>query len=389
MISCPVCSASDALPLWKIRAVPLVSCQVLRSAAEARSIERGDLDLVACGDCGHVYNRGFEPERTRYAPGYENALGFSPRHRSEMDTISDRLIGDYGLHDKSVLEIGCGAGDFLSMICCKGPNRGIGYDPTQQTREQSAGRGMMTVRGEVFRGTAANPVDFVCARHVLEHLPDVADTLEMARACLKSTGRGYFQVPNGQAIFRRLSIWDLTYEHVSYFSATSLQRALWATGFAVLRLTESFGGQYLDADVAAAANAPNRAEHSSTEIWHAFPEAFEHMTGIWRRKLWRLLEESRRTIVWGAGSKAVTFLNLLDVQSGAGIDFAVDVNPRKAGRYIPGSAQQIVPPEFLRHYRPDTVIVMNGEYLPEIRGMLAALQVDSRLVVATPGRAHA
>ncbi len=389
MITCPVCSASEVVSLYTIRGVPRIGCQFVESAADARSAERGDLELVACGDCGHVYNRTFEPEWALYVPGYENALGFSARQRSEMETISNRLIHDYGLRDKSILEIGCGAADFLTMVCRKGPNRGVGYDPTQQTRVQAAGVGSVTVRGEAFRASQTCPADLVCALHVLEHLANVGQTLQFARASLKSTGIGYFQVPNGLAIFRRLNIWDLTYEHVSYFSPSSLRRALIAAGFAVLRLEESFGGQYLNADAAATADARVDAERPSEESWNGFSEAFERVTESWRREVARLFDDSRRTIVWGAGAKAVTFLNLLDVRSGGGVDYAVDINPRKAGRYIPGSAQQIVPPDFLRDYRPDTVIVMNGEYLPEIRRTLSAMQLDCRVIVATPGRPDA
>ena len=59
------------------------------------------------------------------------------------------------------------------------------------------------------------------------------------------------------------------------------------------------------------------------------------------------------------------------------------IDPRRAGRFIPGSAQPIVTPDFLREYRPDAVIVMNGEYLPEMRAALSAMNLDSSVMVAT------
>ena len=389
MISCPVCSASGVIPLCTVRGVPLIGCQFAESAARARSAECGDLELVACGDCEHIYNRVFEPEKVLYAPGYENALGFSARYRAEMETTADRLIHEYSLRDKSILEIGCGAADFLTTVCRKGANRGVGYDPTQKARVEAAGLGIVTVKSEAFRDRQEDPADLLCALHVLEHLSKVVEMLRLARARLKSTGVGFFQVPNGLAIFRGLNIWDLTYEHVSYFSSNSLHSALSAAGFSTLRLEESFGGQYLNADVASAAESRGCVERSTEEIWSVFPEAFERVTESWRRQLSRLFDEGSRTVVWGAGTKAVTFLNLLGVRSGGGVDYAVDINPRKAGRYIPGSAQQIVPPEFLRDYRPDTIIVMNGEYVPEIRHKLSALQLDCRLIVASPGQVDA
>jgi hypothetical protein len=58
----------------------------------------------------------------------------------------------------------------------------------------------------------------------------------------------------------------------------------------------------------------------------------------------------------------------------------VDINPRKHGMYVPGSGQQIVPPEFLKEYRPDAVIVMNSIYRNEIRSWTTALGVDATCI---------
>jgi hypothetical protein len=73
-------------------------------------------------------------------------------------------------------------------------------------------------------------------------------------------------------------------------------------------------------------------------------------------------------VVWGAGSKGVTFLNVLEV--GELIAYIVDLNPRKHLKYIADTGQQIVSPEFLLTYRPEVVIVMNPIYLEEIQTLL-------------------
>jgi hypothetical protein len=80
-------------------------------------------------------------------------------------------------------------------------------------------------------------------------------------------------------------------------------------------------------------------------------------------------------VVWGAGSKGVTFLNIFrDLQA---VTLVVDVNPRKQGKFVAGSGQQIVAPDLLRDYQPDVVLVMNALYLNEICDMLAALSVTA------------
>jgi hypothetical protein len=85
-------------------------------------------------------------------------------------------------------------------------------------------------------------------------------------------------------------------------------------------------------------------------------------------------------VLWGAGSKGVTFLNTID--STGVVDRAVDVNPRKHGMYVSGAGQPIVAPEDLVAEPPDAVLVMNPNYRDEIASQLAALGIDAELLVA-------
>ena len=83
--------------------------------------------------------------------------------------------------------------------------------------------------------------------------------------------------------------------------------------------------------------------------------------------------------MWGAGAKATTFLNLLRPVA---VDYVVDVNPRKHGKYVIGTGQRIVPPEFLREYLADEIICMNPNYLDEIACQARALGLRANLVPA-------
>src|SRR3546814_19519297 len=58
-------------------------------------------------------------------------------------------------------------------------------------------------------------------------------------------GVAFFEVPNALFVFDRLSVWDIIYEHVSYFTPNSLSRAFALAGYAVRHLEEAFGGQFL------------------------------------------------------------------------------------------------------------------------------------------------
>ena len=92
----------------------------------------------------------------------------------------------------------------------------------------------------------------------------------------------------------------------------------------------------------------------------SFAQKYQSRLKDWSCRLLKLESEGRKVVVWGAGAKGTTFLNLLRP---AAVDYVVDMNPRKHGKYIIGTGQQIVPPEFLREYQADEIICMNPNYL--------------------------
>ncbi len=114
--------------------------------------------------------------------------------------------------------------------------------------------------------------------------------------------------------------------------------------------------------------------------FEAFAEQHHRKLEDWRRTLQELREQGRTVVVWGAGSKGVTFLNALGANDL--IRYVVDLNPRKQGRFIAGTGQEIVPPEFLQGGAVDCVILMNPIYEKEVRERLRSLDLHPELLLA-------
>ena len=88
--------------------------------------------------------------------------------------------------------------------------------------------------------------------------------------------------------------------------------------------------------------------------------------------------DRRRAVIWGSGSKCVSFLTTLGIKDE--IEYVVDVNPYRHGKFILGAGKKIMPPEFLKEYKPDVTIVMNPVYCNEIRRMLADMGVATDVI---------
>ena len=395
---CPICAGHETKRFLAQRDVPVLVGVLWDDAASARDCPRGDIDLVFCRGCGFVWNDAFQQSRIDYTEAYNNSLFFSPTFRDYSADLVDRLVRTYDLHDKDVVDIGGGEGDFLRLLVAAGNNRGLGYDPTHVT-DAADEAAEIEWRQEYFGlgDEAELTADLVVSRFVFEHIEDPLGFLRTVREAIRRPSRTvlYFEVPNLDLIVRQGSVWDVIYEHVNYFGREALAEAFARSGFEILDVREPYQAQFLTIEARVAptdageTRAPGaepildgRRGRSDLEALDRDVEAFR--TSIttkvetWRERLARWRGEGVRVVAWGAGAKAVGFFNLTG--AGDAIASVVDVNPAKHGKHLPGTGHEVVPPGALVASPPDVVVLMNPIYRQEIAQTLAELNLSAELV---------
>lgn len=367
-----------------------VYCNVLwPTRGKALDCVKGTIRLAFCPSCGLMTNLAFEPERLDYNQNYENSLHFSPRFQTYAESLARHLIDRYDLRGKDIVEIGCGKGDFLALLCELGGNRGVGFDRSYASGRVSSavGGGIQFVQDFFSERYADYPCDLLCCRQTLEHIHTPTAFLSIIRRALgPRTGTTvFFEVPNGLFTLRDHGIWDIIYEHCSYFCPESLARVFRRCGFRVHEVRETYEGQFLCLEALPGDPAEDGLPEERAELERMardvtlFGENYRKKVEVWRRTLEQLRHSGKRAVVWGAGSKGITFLNTFRIPEG--LDYVVDINPHKQGMFAPGTGQRIVPPDFLRDYRPDVVLVMNPIYRDEIAQQTARLGLQVELLV--------
>ena len=380
---CPICDASQLQIFFRLKNIPLY-CNVIHTTQEsAINTDRADIDLAFCQNCGHVFNSTFDEARLDYDVSYENALGFSPRFLEYAQQQTSYLIDKYNLQDKTIIDIGCGQGDFLKMICHGNNNKGIGFDPSFRTENGDADLGdhIKIYQDYYSEQYARYSADLICSRQVLEHIYQPQEFITMIRNSIGARLQTnlFLEVPNVLYTLRDMGIWDLIYEHFSYYNAHSLRYLLTKQGFVVHDISETYVGQYLTAEAVpvngqAGGSAKNDEElHYIQGLVNQFSAAYDEKKKNWAMQLKQFASEGQRTVIWGSGSKGVTFLNALAIRKD--ITHVVDINPRKQDKYVAGTGQRIVPPSFLNELKPDNILVMNAIYLDEIKQTIDDLQL--------------
>jgi ABC-type Fe3+-hydroxamate transport system substrate-binding protein len=111
-----------------------------------------------------------------------------------------------------------------------------------------------------------------------------------------------------------------------------------------------------------------------------FAAEYRRKVGFWQARLRELKADGRRVALWGAGSKGITFVNV--VPGGDTVSCLVDLNPRKHGRFVPGTGQPVVAPEMLTRIQPDVILVMNPLYRDEIAQLARRIGSSAAVEVA-------
>ncbi|WP_198347975.1 class I SAM-dependent methyltransferase [Plantactinospora sp. KBS50] len=386
--TCVACGGGPLAPVADLGEVP-VECGVHwpdRAAALASPL--GRMRLAVCPDCAYVRNLAFDAAALNYDTGMDTNLHHSAAFRDFSTGLVRYLAGRYRLAGGTVLDVGCGQGEFLRELCRTAGCHGVGYDAMYAGIEGPDPSGAVLHRGHAPPDGDLPRYDLVTSRHWLEHLDDPYTFLLRLREHAGARPvYGYLEVPDAEYDLATAG-WEVIYPHVSYFAGYPLCRLVQRAGWRVVATGPLFDGMFRYVEISANAPAPTAAsrlparddrDRQLTAVG-GFAERHAAERRRWRATLARLVAGGDRPALWGAGSRGVQFLNLIDPERR--LAAVVDVNPRKWGRYLPVTGHRVDPPGTLAGLSPRTVVITNPAYRAEVSDALHELGVAAELLVA-------
>jgi SAM-dependent methyltransferase len=366
---------------YTLEQTPVTCGSIFETREEARAVPLARVDLVACNACSFVFNRTFQPELAEIGAQYETSQAASGHFGVFARSLASDWIARYGLAGKTVLEVGSGDGAFLARLLESGVRRVIGIDPLADVTKDDARTGGRTqVIAESFDESHLDlRADALVCRHTLEHIQDVSAFLGLVRrwAAAGPHRVALFELPATERVFAECAFWDVYHEHCNYFTADSLRYAFELAGLEVLALRRVYGEQYLVVE-ATARRSPRTPERPAVDAVLGVCEAFSRNVRAsveeCQSRLASLRAAAPPLMLWQGAAKTVGFLSVL--RDPGVVDGAVDINERRQGQFLPGSALPVYAPAELTRLRPGNIVLMNPVYLTEVRQTVLELDLD-------------
>ncbi len=355
----PLSKTNNTEIIYKQRPLPLFQNKVYTEQSHAIQAQMTEVILAKCKDTGFVFSADFDINRLNYDENYQNEQSNSPYFQSHLNNVIDFLTEHQKLQGK-VLEIGCGKGYFLNML----DERGIdiqGIDPTYE------GESPLIIKDYYSKDYAYLNADLIILRHTLEHIPEPLDFIQMIAEANEYRGKIYIEIPTFEWIAAHGAVEDVFYEHCNYFTRNTA-----ALLFEDSIIQHTFEGQYLA--ILADLKSVKKNIHKTNPI-----EEYEFDFEKTISKYAALLKKNSDMAIWGAGAKGSTFLNLMDPKREL-IKAVIDINPKKQQKFIGGSGHPIISPDEIKQFGIRHILIMNSNYISEIKNMVNDPEVSFDLI---------
>lgn len=310
-----------------------------------------------------VENDRFDAALIKYDENYQNSVILSVTFQEYLQNIV-HIIGARHAATTKIVEVGCGKGDFIAQLEANGFRNVTGYDETYDGTSPRIEKRYLTERDQIN-------AELLILRHTLEHIAKPHNFLQMLQKANSGQGTIFIEVPDFDWILRNNAFYDIAYEHVNYFTLEALANLFDGN---VLEKGKLFDGQYIYV-MARLSDLSKRykIEYQEKDNWRfiafedLFPKFIETIRTIEAR-----IEKKRYVFIWGGAGKGGTFCHHLKTLSPAimqKLKFAVDINPKKVGKYLPSSLVRIASKDefFDAAGADDFLIIANPIYTDEIK----------------------
>jgi 2-polyprenyl-3-methyl-5-hydroxy-6-metoxy-1,4-benzoquinol methylase len=351
-VKCSVC-ASDCFEemLLSYANMPL-SAQGFPDLKSLKNDNGSDLNLFQCSSCGLVQ---LSEKPVSYYKEVIRASSFSDEMKKFRGEQFVSWVDKYNLKGKSILEVGCGRGEYLSILKQTEVSLAHGIEYSKESVSSCINSELSVTKGffgdENFVLPKQKYDGFICL-NFMEHWPNPNKVLAHLKKNLSEDAIGIIEVPNFDMILKQGLYSEFISDHLFYFTKDTLTFMLNYNGFEVIECSVIWHDYILSAVVRKRKRIDlsllkSRKLNVETEL-NSFIDKFE----------------KKEVAIWGAGHQSLAVMSLAKLENK--IRYVVDSAPFKQGKYTPATHFPIVAPIELVNNPVKAVIIIAASYSNEV-----------------------
>jgi C-methyltransferase C-terminal domain/Putative zinc binding domain/Methyltransferase domain len=369
-------------------------CESFLSADQLHSGEMFyPLHVLVCGQCFLVQLREYVAPAAIFSE-YAYFSSYAESWLAHARAYTDHMIARWRLTPRhQVVEVASNDGYLLQYFVARGIPA-LGVEPAANVAAAAVSKGVPTRVAFFGRKTAAALVaeglqgDLLIGNNVLAQVPDLADFIGGMKIALRENGVITMEFPHLLRLIEGNQFDTIYHEHFSYFSFLTTCRIFDAHGLTIFDVEElpTHGGSLRiyarHADDLSKPVSPAVGELLARELAAGFDQIERYST------FGRQVEETKRSLLefliaakhagrsvagYGAPGKGNTLLNYCGIRTDF-LDYTVDRNPYKHGKFLPGTHVPIFAPERINETKPDYVLILPWNLKDEIVAQMAHIR---------------